>query len=143
MIKVSTEHGRELIATKDHSFITLSKDGEIVPIKGEDLTKNIYIPIPINYHKEELNYLLSKNFNKRHSNSKILPDRIRLDKDFGFFIGIFLAEGYIKNKTTIEISNKNKDIQKKVIDFSKKIGLNCRISNKSVLIFSKNLQIFL
>src|SRR3989344_3017221 len=141
LIKVTTAHGKEIIATKDHSFITLSKEGEIVSIKGEALNRKTYLPLPTNYHKEEFKYFYPGHFNKKQSNnSKLLPDKIKLDRDFGFFIGIFLAEGYIKNKRNIEISNKNKEIQKRVIKFSKKIGLNYHANENSVSIFSKNLS---
>lgn len=141
LIKVSTEHGKTIVATKDHSFITLSKTGEIVPTRGEELTKNTYIPIPIKYHKKVFEYFYPGHFNKKHSNnSKLLPSKIKLDENFGFFIGIFLSEGYIRNERTIEISNKNKEIQKKVIDFSKSIGLNYSVNDNDVLIFSKNLS---
>ena len=140
LIKISTEHGKSIIATKDHSFITLSENGEIVPIKGEELTKETYVPIPINYHKKEFEYFLPGHFNKRNTNSKILPERIRLDRDFGFFMGIFLAEGYIKKKNAIEISNKNREIQKRVINFSKKINLNYNVNKQSITLFSKDLS---
>ncbi|MBS3081530.1 hypothetical protein J4416_01150, partial [Candidatus Pacearchaeota archaeon] len=73
------------------------------------------------------------------SNSKILPDRIELNKDFGFFIGIFLAEGYIKNNRAVEISNKNIEIQNRVIEFSKKLKLNYYQHKNGVSVFSKNL----
>lgn len=140
LIKVKTEHGKEIIATKDHSFITLSKDGEIIPIKGEELNKNTYLPLPINYHKEEFKYFFPGYFNKAHTNSKILPDKIILNEEFGFFIGIFLAEGCIGAEKTIIISNKNKEIQKRVINFSKRINLNYNANGNRVQIFSKNLS---
>ncbi|MDP2924801.1 MAG: LAGLIDADG family homing endonuclease [Nanoarchaeota archaeon] len=140
LIKLITKHGKEIIATKDHSFITLSKNGDIVSIKGDELTKNSYIPIPINYHKEVFKHFLPGHFNKNNTNSKLLLDKIDLNEDFGFFIGIFLSEGYIKNEKTIDISNRNKDIQNKVINFAKKINLNLNINEKGVQIFSKNLS---
>jgi len=140
LIKVSTEHGKSITATKDHSFITISKNGEIVPIKGEELTEESYLPIPVNHHRQELNFISTSNFNTKRTNSKILPDKIKLDKDFGFFMGIFLAEGYIKNKKAIEISNQNKEIQKKVMNFSRKLKLNYTLNKQTVSIFSKNLS---
>ena len=140
LIKVGTEHGKSIIATKDHSFITLSKTGEIIPIKGEELTKDTYLPIPINYHKELFKIFAPGHFNNKNTNSKLLLDKIDLDRDFGFFIGIFLSEGYIKNEKTIEISNKNREIQSRVIKFAKKIGINYNINEKSVSVFSKNLS---
>jgi len=139
LIKIRTEHGKKITATKDHSFITLSKSGEIVSIKGEELTENSSVPIPINYHKERFKYFYPEHFNKKTSNSKILPDKIELDKDFGFFIGIFLAEGYIKNNRSIDISNKNIEIQNKVIKFSNKLKLNYYQHKGGVSVFSSNL----
>jgi len=140
LIKITTEHGKKVTGTKDHSFITLSEEGEIISIKGDKLTKNSYVPIPINYHKEQLKMINSGDFNKKNTNSKILPDKINLDKDFGFFIGIFLAEGYIQDEETINISNTNEEIQKRVINFSKKLGLNYAQNKKGVSLFSSNLS---
>ncbi len=141
LIKVRTEHGKTITATKDHSFITLSKEGEIVPIKGDIITKENYLPLPINYHKEKFKVFNPGFFNKKQSNnSKLLPDKIDLNEDFGFFIGIFLAEGYIKNEKTIEISNKNSEIQNKVMNLSEKMKLNYCVNKNSIQIYSKNLS---
>ena len=51
LVKIRTRHGREVIATKAKSFLTL-KDNKIVPIKGEDITTDIYLPI--NIHKYDV-----------------------------------------------------------------------------------------
>jgi replicative DNA helicase Mcm len=139
LLKISTEHGKSIIGTEDHSFITLSDKGEIVSIKGDELREGSYIPIPINYHKKEFDYFYPGHFNGRKTNSKILPEKIKLDKDFGFFMGIYLAEGYIKAGKTVSISNKNKEIQTRVIEFAERLGLNYNSNDKEVLIFSKNL----
>ncbi|MFA5174134.1 MAG: LAGLIDADG family homing endonuclease [Candidatus Pacearchaeota archaeon] len=140
LIEIETEHGKNIIGTKDHSFITLAKNGEIISIKGEDLTKNTYFPIPINYHNKILDYFYTDRFNKKYSNnSKLLPEKISLNEDFGFFIGIFLAEGCIQRNKEIALSNKNKDIQNKIINFAEKIKLNYSSNEKSIYVYSKNL----
>jgi len=139
LIEIITEHGKKITATKDHSFITLSEKGEIIPIKGSNINKGTYLPIPINYHKEIFKVFTPGELNKKNTNSKLLPEKIPLDENLGFFFGIFLAEGYIKNKRTIEISNKNKEIQKKVIDSAKRLRLNYNADEKSVSVFSINL----
>ncbi|MBT4135598.1 hypothetical protein HOD75_03040 [archaeon] len=139
LLKIKTEHGKSIIGTEDHSFIKLSDKGEIVSIKGNKLNKGNHLPIPINYHKKEFDYFYPGFFNKKITNSKLLPKKIKLDKDFGFFVGIYLAEGYIKAEKTINISNKNKEIQSRVIEFSKKLNLNYNFNDKEVSIFSKNL----
>ncbi len=140
LIKIKTEHGKEIIATKNHSFITLNKNGEIVPIKGEELTKKSYVPLPINYHVKMFEYFFPGNFNKKVTSSKMLPEKIKLDEKFGFFIGIFLAEGNIRNEKSVVISNKNKEIQNKVIEFAENLGLNHNQDDKEISIFSKNLS---
>ncbi|MFA5992788.1 MAG: LAGLIDADG family homing endonuclease [Candidatus Pacearchaeota archaeon] len=139
LVKVTTEHGKQITATMDHSFITLS-NGEIVSIKGSDLTENkTFVPLPLGYHREVVNSINAKEFNTFKTNAKQLPDNIILDENFGFLVGIFLSEGYIKNGKTINISNKNKKIQEKVILAAKKFNLKFNVNKKETSIFSKSL----
>ena len=42
-----------------------------------------------------------------------IPEQIPLDNDFGFLIGIYLAEGLV-TKTYVCISNKDKEVLKKI-----------------------------
>jgi len=140
LINVKTEHGKRITATKDHSFITLSDSGEIIPIAGDKLTKNSYLPIPIGFHKEILKEIKTDNFNTYNTNSLGLPKKINLDEDFGFFIGIFLSEGNIQEEKDILISNTKREIKDKVILFGKKLGLNPREEKNSVAIASKSLS---
>ena len=139
LIKVTTSHGKSIIATRDHSFITLSK-GEIIPIKGEELNKETYIPIPIGFHKEVFKKLDIKKFKTTKTNSKKIPDTIELNEKTGFFFGIFLSEGYVKTGKTIIISNKNKKIQDKVKSFAEGIKLEAKTNGKEVVINSKSLS---
>ncbi len=138
LIKVTTAHGKMITATKDHSFITLDK-GKIVPIKGEKLKKENYLPIPINFHKEILRELDIGNLKTYKTNSKEIPNKIKLNEKSGFFFGIFLSEGYIDSGKSIKISNKNKKIQTKIKDFVNDIGINARQNDKEVIINSKSL----
>ena len=140
LIKITTEHGKKIIATKDHSFITLSKNGKIIPIKGDKLDKNSYIPIPISFHKQILKEIKTEKFNTHKTNSKQIPEKIKLDEEFGFFIGIFLSEGHIKAGKSINISNKNKKIKEKVFKFAKKINFSSRTNQKEIVINSKSLS---
>ena len=140
LIKVTTEHGKQVIATMDHSFITLSEKGDIIPVKGDELDENSYLPIPINFHREFIDELDTDKFNTYLTNSRQLPKKIKLDKDFGFFIGIFLSEGYIRAGNTVSISNKNLAIKKRVKKFAEKIGFNVRDNKKEIYICSKSLS---
>jgi hypothetical protein len=54
-----------------------------------------------------------------HTSSKIvshIPDKILLDNNFGFLIGIYLAEGWC-TKTFVGVSNNDEVIRKRVTDF--------------------------
>ncbi len=140
LIKVTTEHGKQITATLNHSFITLSNQGEIVSIKGNELTKESYLPIPINFHKEVVKELTTKQFNTYKTNSKQLPKKIKLDEEFGFLIGIFLSEGCITDNKSIRMSNKNKKVQDKISKLSKKINLDSIKKDNEVIIHSKSLS---
>ncbi|MBU4086933.1 MAG: ATP-binding protein [Nanoarchaeota archaeon] len=128
LIKISTEHGKEIIATKDHSFITLSETGEIVSIKGSEISNKTFLPLPISFHKPIISSIETERFNTHKTSSRPLPKKIELNELFGFFIGIFLSEGYIMNKEkntskAVVISNSNPEITSKVKEFAKSIGL--------------------
>ena len=140
LIKITTKHGKTITATKDHSFITLSNKGEIISIKGDELKENSYLPIPINFHKEAIKKINVNKFNTFLTNAKQIPKEINLDEEFGFFIGIFLSEGCIKAKKSINISNKNKKIKEKVSRFAKKIDFLAKINEKEIIINSKSLS---
>jgi intein/homing endonuclease len=51
-----------------------------------------------------------------------IPDKIPLDNDFGFLIGIYLAEGWV-TKTFIGISNNDEVIRRRVINFCDRYGI--------------------
>jgi DNA-directed RNA polymerase subunit A" len=51
-----------------------------------------------------------------------IPDKILLDNDFGFFVGIYLAEGW-STLTFVGISNKDEVIRKRVTDFCDRYGV--------------------
>jgi DNA-directed RNA polymerase subunit A" len=51
-----------------------------------------------------------------------IPDKIHLDNDFGFLIGIYLAEGW-STKTFVGISNNNEKIRSRVIDWINRYGI--------------------
>ncbi len=139
LIKVTTEHGKYVTATLDHSFITLNNKGEIVPIKGGELTKNSYLPIPLSYHVEEIRELSVDELNTYKASSKQLPKSIKLDEHFGFLVGIFLSEGCITGEKSVRFSNKNKKVQGKVVNSIAKLGLESTKKDNEVIVHSKSL----
>jgi len=143
LIKITTKHGKEITATKDHSFITLSQEGKVHSIRGEDLTENTYLPLPINFHKPILKDIDISKFITTKTNSKRINQKIELNEDFGFFIGLFLSEGYIRTGKTIVLSNKNKKIQQRIKDFSNTIKIESSQNQKEIIINSTSISNFL
>ena len=56
---------------------------------------------------------------------KGLPIKIELDENFGYFLGIFIADGTIDRETnSVIITNKCKRVHNKIKKFVKSIGLD-------------------
>lgn len=51
-----------------------------------------------------------------------IPDKIPLDNDFGFFVGLYLAEGWV-TKTFLGISNNDEQVRKRITDFCDRYGV--------------------
>lgn len=105
LIKVTTASGRENISTLSHSFLKRTKEGEVVPIKGSDLIKGDRIPVCRKIKQFE-------NPIKEIDGPK---GKITLTKEFGEFIGIFIAEGSTcRSNNNVSISS--------VVEYYKKIA---------------------
>lgn len=60
---------------------------------------------------------------KQWQNTKsIIPEKIKLDKTFGFIVGAYVAEGWV-NGDTVGIANNNADYRESVKEFSDKYGI--------------------
>lgn len=88
MVKVRTRSGKTTCATLSHSFLKRS-ESKIVPIKGSDLKIGDRIPVA-KYIPEVENALTE-------------IDGFKLDRDFGWFCGVYLADGNI-NGNNIKIT---------------------------------------
>jgi intein/homing endonuclease len=51
-----------------------------------------------------------------------IPDKIPLDNDFGFFVGLYLSEGWC-TKTFVGISNNDEAIRKRITDYCDRYGV--------------------
>ncbi|MDI6721129.1 MAG: LAGLIDADG family homing endonuclease, partial [Candidatus Aenigmarchaeota archaeon] len=140
LLRVRTAGGREIISTKDHSFVTINEKGDIVSIEGSDINSNIFLPVPLNTHKEMARSM--KINQKIRTNAKILSDEIKFDWNFGFFVGMFVSEGSAA-KGNIYINTNNLENKNKLSNFLRSIGLNPNFNYKSLLVSSRNLQKFM
>ncbi len=140
LIKISTRSGREVIATKDHCFVTLDENCNIVPVRGTEITKRNYLPVPLNGHKEAVTDIEIPQ--EKRTNSIRIPEKIKLDWNFGFFLGMFLAEGCAP-RGEIFIESNNSERKNIIKSFIESTGLKARTRNKRITISSKNLVRFL
>lgn len=70
----------------------------------------------------ESGYIYSK-----HYAGNYLPEKLVLDEDFGFLVGIYLAEGNLNGgrENKVMISNNDKRIRDKVENYVKRFNINC------------------
>ena len=119
MMKVTTKSGRKVETTTSHSHLIRSEQ-KVVPIVGADMKEGMRIPICRHIENEE--QFTVKELQWENA-------AIKLDKQFGWFIGAYLAEGSL-NYNEISITN----ISEHYIENTKKIaelfGKNCRVCEK-------------
>ncbi|RLI87425.1 MAG: intein-containing DNA-directed RNA polymerase subunit A'', partial [Archaeoglobales archaeon] len=133
LIRIRTRSGRQITATPYHSFVIRSNN-KIVPVRGSELRVGDRIPvvksmpancievIDVSQHVHG-NYIVSNEEIKPKGRSKALPREFELDFDFGYFIGVYLAEGYA-TKYYVSISNVNEELLENVRRFASKFGLS-------------------
>jgi DNA-directed RNA polymerase beta' subunit len=87
LVKVVTKSGRDVTATKAKSFLK-REDNKIVPVRGEDLKVGDFVPVssilPVQGSKSLYKWDIISDF----------ADHLDLSHDFGYFLGVYLAQGY-------------------------------------------------
>ncbi|MDK2789828.1 MAG: DNA-directed polymerase subunit [Methanothermococcus sp.] len=137
LIKIKTKSGRSITATPYHSFV-IRENNKVVPVKGSDLKVGDRIPtvkhIPANcidaisigeYVADCGRYTIDENNNTiaPKINGKPIINNIDLDYDFGYFIGVYLAEGH-STKYFVSISNVDEEVLEKIRKFAEKLNLS-------------------
>ena len=85
MIKVKTRTGRELMATRDHSFLEY-RDGKLLPVSASELKLGSLVPILYNIEPESLK-------GPELCDDAIYTYAYELTREFGFALGVWLSEG--------------------------------------------------
>lgn len=101
LVRVKTRSGRKTCATLSHSFLKRTSSSGIVPVKGSELKIGDYIPV-IKKAPVEQNTLYEF-------------EGYELDKDFGWFIGTYLADGNV-NYYEVTISKIIPEFYKRIIN---------------------------
>ena len=124
MIRVHTLSGKTTCATLSHSFLKREND-EIVPVLGSELKKGDRIPI--------CKYI--PQVNSPLALTSIDGVSYPLDKDFGWFIGAYLADGHLQKKCNkITITKKIPVFHENIKNIANRFGKEATtIEKKSTL----------
>ncbi|MEW6329095.1 MAG: DNA-directed RNA polymerase subunit A'' [Candidatus Micrarchaeota archaeon] len=134
LLRISTRSGRTITATPFHSFV-VRKENEIIPVAGSSLKKGDRLPVlrtlslasqvaeavDIKQALEtHLKYMVSaggKVYAYPRASSRPLPQHMELDEEFGWLVGIYLAEGNAA-RTYTSISSTEAPILEKIRGFA-------------------------
>ncbi|WP_436930420.1 DNA-directed RNA polymerase subunit A'' [Halosimplex halobium] len=166
LLRFDLESGRDIRATKSHSFVT-RRDNEVVPVAGDELGEGDWLPVVRSYDGDGPDtvdlreYLPGDEYwytstltdggsvaeqpggsdqirNKRAAledgeldenavypvqGTTGLPERFPLDRETGFFVGAFLAEGSITDYYA-SISNVDETFQREIRSFAERFDLS-------------------
>ncbi len=114
LVKVVTRSGKSTIATLSHSFLKRTTN-KIVPVLGSDLKTGDRIPVAKYIPIVE--------------NPLYETEQYKLTKEFGWFIGAYLADGNI-NYNEISISKIIPEFSKKIIEFAESLGTTAKYTEK-------------
>lgn len=161
LVKIKTRLGCEVVATKAKSFLTIV-DNEIGPIRGDEIKIGTYLPIMKDFpDSEDTKYydttrywydnkyidsnteLQNCNDNEIHNYNKYIQNmkQIKLDKNFGFVIGAYIANGQINDEYVL-ITNNNENFKNSVKIFADayKIKIELVESNANIKLHSQLLS---
>ncbi|RLI97358.1 MAG: hypothetical protein DRP00_04055 [Candidatus Aenigmatarchaeota archaeon] len=156
--RIFTRTGRSLLLTFNHSLLVLDpktlepKVSSIHEIGRHTRIPVIkYLPLPKIRRKRILDVakLLAdlplamekgKIRIKDVGNWKIanpFPSKLKITKDFAYFLGIFAAEGSIYGNNCVDISCESRSLARKVKKYLTSLGLKCKKDEKNVRVFNK------
>jgi replicative DNA helicase Mcm len=142
LYKITTRSGRQVTGTEDHSFLVLDSNGEIISLQGGKLKNNMCLPIPLGMHAEAVKEIdISKYYEKR-TNARAIKTKIALNKDFGFFLGLFLAEGSL-TKGTVYIDSISAELKSKIAGWTESININSKTMPERIFASSRSFCRFL
>ncbi len=149
LIRIRTRSGRVITATPYHSFV-VRQNNRIVPVEGRKLKVGDRIPavryMPLNCISaidlaEFVSYPVVGDVIKP-INGKAIPKVLELDFDLGYFLGIYLADGY-STKHFVSISNTSEEVIEIVKRFADKLGIKiAEYDNRSGFPESRDVRLY-
>lgn len=132
LMRVTVDSGRSFVATEDHSCVTLGKSGRLEKIKTGDLSKGLPVPYAATLDCPET---YQKTWNVPNGNKHNAHPGVAfpLTRDVGWFLGLYVAEGYGvgKDARAVALANISPEVQTRVCRFMADIGLCVKPSSGS------------
>lgn len=139
LIKVKTSSGRTVVASQDHSFITMDQDAKIIKCLTKDLIGKL-VPVAKNISIENtINSISLEKYNTKRTIDKVTS--FPLNKKSGHLIGLWLAEGSVSGDT-VQFAASNQFIRDFIIESVNELWPDKHITEaeNSILISSRPLS---
>ena len=142
-VRIATRGRREAVVAPSQFCLTVNDHGELVTIRAEDLqpgrslvplARRIPGPYPLKWP-----ILQNLSLNPYGRRPKYTIRELPLTRNFGFFLGRYLANGSIENETAIAITNIHPALTEKIVAAAKQLGLKPRVSDSRIRISSTQL----
>jgi DNA-directed RNA polymerase subunit A" len=130
LVKIKTMSGRDVTTTLSHSHLKKFEDS-IVPVLGSELKLGDRIPvikqISNNNNDSDLDFILVSDYidydelvsEYVYINKTKLKNKIKLDKNFGWFMGTYLSDGNYCTEHSTNIINVNPEFEENIRQFCK------------------------
>jgi len=149
VIKIETSNGREIIGTPDHKIRVINENGEYVWKELKELKNDDVVPILIGGHEKLLKnkkpVKMQQETIKQHVNSNKLIFPKYLDHTTATILGLYMGNGYLKNKSGLcfVICDKDRDVDSFIEKWSKTINSCTKIEQSigchKLIIYSNDL----
>ena len=144
LYRITTSTGRQITVTPDHSLVVLNEDTlEPETATVDELQGDEKVPVardiaPLDSESDTIDVteyiwgndvLLSDggvtidNDSNNASIQHSLPETIRADEDFAYFLGLYVAEGSTHGNNELIITNTDDDVLARAIDVMDRFGL--------------------
>ena len=120
LVKVITQSGREVTATQSKSFLVWNGE-KFDSVNGSNVKVGDFLPTTHTLPKpdKQLDFFL-------YTDTSNVTSKIQLYEEFGFLVGIYLANGLVTS-SCICISNNDEKIRKRITDYFDKFGVTHRL----------------
>jgi V/A-type H+-transporting ATPase subunit A len=121
LVRVRTRSGRSARITPVHRLFTFGPDGALRETAAQDLKPGDYVAsvrrTPAPAGDQPLNIRLRKL--QRRGKSIRIPER--MSRELGEFLGLFVAEGYIRNPGTVVFTNSDERLRERFLTLSREL----------------------